>query len=141
MSIHFDEQSRIFWLNTPHSSYAIGILEQENLLAHLYYGAGIAPDDVQFLSRVGDSLLSPARRPGERLKFHDAFPMEYPTAGVGDFRTPCLSVLTAAGHTGCSLAYCGHRITPGKPALPGLPAMFGTEADCPRWKLTVRTAC
>lgn len=130
MSIHFDEQSRIFWLNTPHSSYAIGILEQEDLLGHLYYGARIAPDDVQFLSRVGDSLVSPACRPGERLKFNDAFPMEYPTAGEGDFRAPCLSVRTAAGHTGCSLAYCAHRIFAGKPVLPGLPATFGTDTDC-----------
>ena len=94
MSIHFDEQSRIFWLNTPRSSYAIGILEQENLLAHLYYGAGIAPDDVQFLSRVGDSLLSPARRAEQKLDrcfeeyyglHHDVGFMWLPSA-VADYR-------------------------------------------------------
>lgn len=105
-------------------------MEGEKLLGHLYYGAKIPPDDVRFLNRVGDTLPSPADRPGDRLKFHDAFPMEYPTQGVGDFRVPCLSVRTAAGHTACSLAYRSHRMIPGKPELPGLPAVFGSESDC-----------
>lgn len=130
MSISFDARNQIFWLNTPRSTYAIGVMEGEKLLGHLYYGAKIPPDDVRFLSRVGDTLSSPADRPGDRLKFHDAFPMEYPTQGVGDFRVPCLSVRTAAGHTACSLAYRSHRMIPGKPELPGLPAVFGTESDC-----------
>lgn len=130
MGIYFDEKNHIFWLNTPRSTYAIGIMEEEKLLGHLYYGEKIAPDDVRFLNRVGDTLFSPAARPGDRLKFNDAFPMEYPTAGVGDFRAPCLSVRTAAGHTACSLSYRSHRIIPGKPGLPGLPAVFGSENDC-----------
>ena len=130
MGIYFDEKNQIFWLNTPRSTYAIGMMEEEKLLGHLYYGAKIASDDVRFLNRVGDTLFSPAARPSDRLKFNDAFPMEYPTAGVGDFRAPCLSVRTAAGHTACSLAYRSHRIIPGKPGLPGLPAVFGSKNDC-----------
>lgn len=130
MSIYYDEGNQIFWLNTPRSTYAIGILNEEKLLGHLYYGAKIHPDDIRFLNRVGDTLSAPSARPGDQLKFNDAFPMEYPTAGVGDFRTPCLSVRTAAGHTACSLTYHSHRIMPGKPELPGLPAVFGRESEC-----------
>ena len=137
MSIRYEKQTQIFWLHTPASSYAIGIEPESGLLGHLYYGARIAEDDIRFLNRVGDHIFSLAKHPGDRLKFHDAFPMEYPTGGVGDYRTPCLAVRTAAGHTACCLAYRSHTIYPGKPRLEGMPALFGTAEEC----TTLEIAC
>lgn len=43
LGIYFDEKNQIFWLNTPRSTYAIGMMEEEKLLGHLYYGEKIAP--------------------------------------------------------------------------------------------------
>ncbi|TXT13168.1 hypothetical protein VHUM_01569 [Vanrija humicola] len=54
---------------------------------------------------------------------------EFPDLGRGDFRLPAFIVRHAAGHTVTAFKYAGHRVLEGKPALPGLPATFGTEAD------------
>jgi alpha-galactosidase len=51
-----------------------------------------------------------------------------PTPGSGDFRIPGLVVEGADGSTVLQLAYAGHRILPGKPALDGLPSTY-VEAD------------
>lgn len=32
MSISFDARNQIFWLNTPRSTYAIGVMEGEKLI-------------------------------------------------------------------------------------------------------------
>ncbi|HEY7132824.1 MAG TPA: alpha-galactosidase [Candidatus Limnocylindrales bacterium] len=58
----------------------------------------------------------------------DPVALELPTPGGGDYRIPGLVVRQPDGSTVLELAYREHRILPGKPALPGLPATY-TEAD------------
>jgi len=38
MSIQYLEKERVFCLNTPGSTYLMGIAAQEGFLGHLYYG-------------------------------------------------------------------------------------------------------
>ena len=66
---------------------------------------------------------------GTQGGFGDAFPYEYSTSGVGDYRENCLSVRTTQGHRVCELIYTGHQILDGKPELPGLPATFAKDGD------------
>lgn len=38
MAITYFEKERIFKLDTPASSYVIGIVDKENFVGHVYYG-------------------------------------------------------------------------------------------------------
>ncbi|KAG0153674.1 hypothetical protein PDIDSM_2328 [Penicillium digitatum] len=54
---------------------------------------------------------------------------EFPDQGRGDFRTPAIRIRQSEGYTVSEFQYVSHKIIPGKPALPGLPATTGTEED------------
>ncbi|KAJ5604195.1 hypothetical protein N7537_007151 [Penicillium hordei] len=54
---------------------------------------------------------------------------EFPDQGRGDFRTPAIRIRQSEGYTVSEFQYKSHKIIPGKPALPGLPATTGTEED------------
>lgn len=54
---------------------------------------------------------------------------EYPDLGRGDFRVPAVQIHQSEGYTVSDLQYRSHRVTAGKPGLPGLPATFGTDSE------------
>ncbi|MDF2538413.1 MAG: alpha-galactosidase [Herbinix sp.] len=138
MGIQYNEKSRVFKLDTPKSSYMIGIVDEENFIGHIYFGKKIADSDMRYLMRLPEQL--PSERPRDRVSFLDTIPMEYSTHGVGDFRETCLRVRTNSGHSACSLSYVSHVIYKGKPTLPGLPSTFGKEEDCTTLELICEDA-
>ena len=129
MSISYNEQERVFKLNTPNSTYLISIVDAEGFLGHAYYGRRIPDDSMGYLLRLDESRV-PSIKNRERLSFYDALPTEYPGHGIGDMRESCLRVETPEGYRACGLTYREHRIYGGKPALPGLPATYGDPEDC-----------
>lgn len=135
--ISYNEKERVFKLDTPNTSYMIGIVDEENFIGHIYYGRRLKEDEAAYLMRTGEPPFVPSKNNRERCSFYDCFPFEYPTGGVGDFRESCISVRTPGGHVGSMLSYVSHEILKGKPALEGLPATFGTEEDC----TTLRLVC
>ncbi len=130
MGIEFFEQDRVFKLDTPKSSYIIGIVDEENFVGHAYYGKKCRDHHLGYLCRTGEAPFVPSKNARDRLSFLDAFPFEYPTHGLGDYRESCISVRTKGGHSAVSLSYTGHKIYKGKPKLSGLPATFGSEGEC-----------
>ena len=46
MSIRFDEERRIFQLDTANTSYILGIQDSFGYLLHYYYGKKLQPGDV-----------------------------------------------------------------------------------------------
>lgn len=130
MNITYNEQNRIFKLDTAKTSYCIGIVDEENFIGHVYYGRKLADDNLVYLMRTEEAPFVPSKNNRDRTSFLDAFPMEYTGNGLGDYREGTLSVKTKNGHTAVSLSYVSHRIYDGKPVLEGLPATFGTEAEC-----------
>jgi alpha-galactosidase len=48
--IKFNEQTKIFHLQTPNSSYQI-LISHKGHLAHVYYGTKIGDDDLSYLTR------------------------------------------------------------------------------------------
>ena len=95
MSIRFDEDLRIFQLDTPNTSYILGIQDAFGYLLHYYYGKKLQPGDVTYLARTWEAPYTPDRNGREKLSFLDSAPMEYPTGGIGDFREHCLEIRTA----------------------------------------------
>lgn len=128
MAIVFDEQKKLFRLDTADSSYVIGIFE-ENYLLGLYYGAKI-PDwhSDGFLTRFnGFSPQNPAVR--DPYFSPDTAPMEYGCSGAGDFRISALSIRNAAGNTVTDVRYVAHRIYAGKPEIPGIPSTYANTPE------------
>lgn len=139
MPIQYLAGQRVFRLDTPATSYLIALAGDEGFVGHLYYGPRLPEgEDLRALLRLDEKPLPPSAAPQERASFYDAFPFEYPVFGGGNFRTGCARVRSAAGACSCTLFYEGHTIRPGKPALPGLPAAFGSEDECETLELALR---
>ncbi|MDF2943341.1 MAG: alpha-galactosidase [Herbinix sp.] len=134
MGIQYYEKNRVFKLDTPKSTYMIGIVDEENFIGHIYYGKTIIDTDMRYLMRSEE--IVPSKNNRDRVSFMDSLPMEFSTHGIGDFRESCLSVKTKSGHSACSLSYVSHEIYKGKPLLQDLPATFGDEKDCTTLELT-----
>ena len=137
MAIRYSEQTRSFQLDTKAASYVIGIVDAENFVGHAYFGKKLGEDDVTYLLRCGENPFTPERNARDRLSFLDSFPMEYPCGGVGDFRESAIVVRSNGGHRGVQLTYDSHCIYKGKKPLEGLPATWGSEADCETLELTL----
>ena len=123
--ITFNEQNMIFRLDTPATSYAMGVVEG-GYLGHLYYGPRIGGTDLEQLYHL-DSVPSPAVFAGQKGNFMNTFPMEFPAAGRGEFREPCIDVQLPDGREGLELTYRAHRIYEGKKPLEGLPASWDSN--------------
>ena len=141
MGIIYHEKERVFSIDTPNTSYLIGIADAEDAadgsrtpaggyVGHMYYGKRIRDVELPYLFRIDEPPFVPSVNRRDKLSFLDSFPMEYPTHGIGDFREDCMEVRTKAGHTALELSYTGYELQKGKPGLEGLPATFGTKEDC-----------
>lgn len=140
MSVTFDGEKKIFKLDTAHTSYMIAIVDEEQFVGHVYYGAKIRMQDVTGLLRITENPLVPSVNNRERCSFYDTFPTEYAGHGIGDYRESCIRVRTKAGHSAVGLTYRSHEITDKKPALEGLPSSFAGENGCQTLVLTCEDA-
>lgn len=122
MGIIFNENERVFKLDTKDTSYIMGIEEDLGHLVHIYYG--------KKLRGGGSPVPMPRINFANKIWFMDGNAMEYPAGGCGDFREHCIEIKTKEGYTALEPVYVSHNIYKGKPALPGLPATFATEEEC-----------
>ena len=120
MPIDVDVEGREFHLHNGRISYIVGV-HDNGALGQLYFGPALS---------AGRSYrhLVPVPFRGFNNRLGAPVALEYPTSGSGDYRVPAIVVGQPDGSTVLELAYVGHRITPGKPAITGLPATY-VEAD------------
>ena len=130
MDIFYDENAKIFKLDTANTSYMIGLADEEGFIGHVYYGKTISDSNAGYLMRTGEPPFVPSGNNRDRSSFFDAFPMEFPGCNTGDYRESAIEVLDANGHNAVEIVYKAHRILKGKPGLQGLPATFGGEQEC-----------
>lgn len=128
MAVQFNEDKKIFRLDTEKSTYLMG-LTPEGYLGHIYYGDRLYQAAENYMLRMEEPPYTPSVNKREKSSFLDSFPMEYPTGGIGDYRESCLNMRNEAGQMGCEIHYVSHEIYNGKKALKGLPASFGTEEE------------
>ncbi len=129
MPIDFHAPSRTFLLHTPNSTYALRIHGRLGVPLHLHWGPRV--DSAELLASVPDGIVrewTPEPKPAETLDLIGTLPLELPVFGTGDFRSPALAVLQPDGSRILDFRYHSHRIRPGKPKLPGLPATY-VESD------------
>ncbi len=125
--ITFDEKTKIFYLTTKSSTYAIGILDGK-LPIHLYWGKRLSneiPDNwyAEFYYR--------SHSPLDYGKYSTNFlPLEFSAYGGGDSRTPTFSALYEDdGSRVSKFNYVGYEIIDGKPKLNGLPSTYAEKGD------------
>lgn len=130
MKITYLEQERIFRLDTPNTTYLIGIVGTEGLLGHMYYGRRLhSAKGAELFLRTKEYPYTPDANARERVAILDAFPAEYSGHGVGDFRESSVRVRDKNGNSGVQMTYLSHEIYRGKEPLEGLPATFGSETE------------
>lgn len=137
MSIQYDSEKQLFQLDTPNTSYVMGVQDAFGYLLHYYYGKKLNCGDVSYLARTQEPPYTPEKNSRDKLSFLDSAPFEYPTGGIGDFREHCLEIRTLSGYNAVELSYQGYRIYSGKKKLEGLPATFGSEHDCDSLEITL----
>ena len=91
-------------------------------LHHVYWGAALGDGELEYLDREPLRGLASFDQQTQIPAF------AYPTSGRGDFRPAALRAVGADGNDCTLLSYEDYEIIRGKPALPGLPAVY-TEDD------------
>ncbi|MBQ7900590.1 MAG: alpha-galactosidase, partial [Clostridia bacterium] len=132
MPIIYDKQNQIFNLQTPSTSYIIGLYEGK-LPLHLYYGKKIQNSHTlsTYMEGIGQNgwahtaLCADFENPVELSRM----PLECPTMGDGDVRPAMFQAKYEDGSIISKLWYTGHKITDGKPSIPGLPATYVDSDD------------
>lgn len=119
----------IFYLETENTLYQMKA-DEYGVLLHLWYGKKtdcnmdylLDYPDVGFAGNVYDVDNC-------RTYSLNTLPLEYGTAGIGDYRVPAISVTHADGSTALDLRYQEHKISKGKYSIPGLPAVYAGEEE------------
>ncbi len=125
MSIVFHRNTRIFTLETDHTTYQMQI-DPIGLLLHLYYGPRVEKgEDMSYLLQYADRGFSgnPYEMQHDKRYSNDSLPQEYSVCGAGDYRLGALLVRQGNGAQGLDLRYESHKIVKGKYLLPGLPSV------------------
>lgn len=128
MPVYYHKSSDTFHLTNNSLSCIIKILPNRQL-GSLYFGKPVH-DAENF-----DCLLEMNHRPMTSYVFEgnskfslEHLKQEYPSYGTTDFRRPAVEITQPNGSKISDFVYVSHNISPGKPALKGLPATY-TEHD------------
>ncbi len=129
MGIYFNEQDKVFHLQSNNVSYILTILKN-NQLGHIYFGKKIgASEHLADAIRLAALPLTACVFEGDSLFSLDYLPQEYPSYGKTDFRHPAYQIQVEEGNTITNLMYVSHTIAKGKPTLSGLPATYVEHDD------------
>ncbi len=123
MKIEYLESEKLFRLASGDMEYVIGVVDGI-YVGHVYYGKKMGDGRCGYFLRTGEAPFVPSVNWREKCSFADAFPWEYSTWGMGDYRDSC-----PEGFRGCELHYEGYRILEGKPEISGMPATFCRDGE------------
>lgn len=130
MGIRFDEERKLFFLETEHTSYQMRI-DSMGSLQHLYYGQNIGNADMSYLNFYIDRSFS--GNPYEESENHsyslDTVSHEYSGCGVGDYRISSILAVAENGSRSVDLRYAGHEIKKGKYNIDGMPSVRDDKGE------------
>lgn len=142
MAIHFDEKKKIFTLSTKNTTYQM-MVDKYNVLQHTYYGDYVGTEDMSYLENHHDMGFSgnPYEETENRGYSFDTLTLEYSSNGIGDYRVNSVSVINPDGTDAVDFRYVGYKISKGKYAIPGMPALYGTEEEADTLEIYVKDTC
>ena len=121
MSVEWNISAQTWTLSGGNTSYVLH-RDAENRLLNLYWGPRLPGDTVRF-------------DPADYISFASfdlpvsVLPLELPVCGSGWFGQPAVGVRSAGGDEVVDLRVVSADIFSGKPALPGLPAVYTEKED------------
>ena len=136
-------KDKFITINTKESTYQMMVDEHGHLL-HTYYGRRADGQMDYLLSREDRGFSGNAYEAGDDRTYSlDQLLQEFPTNGVGDFRSYAFDVRVSSNDSdltftntdnvdsswGVDLKYVDAKITEGKYALEGLPAVYALDDD------------
>ena len=123
MAILFNQDKKVFTLQTKNSAYQMKVIDYDVLL-HLYYGRRLEDCDLSYLIQNTDRGFcgNPYEVQHDRTFSLDYFPQEYPCFGIGDYRGDCVRIINPDGSNAVDYRYRSYRIEKGKYSLEGMPA-------------------
>ena len=127
--IIYNEKNKIFTLTTKNSSYVFGVWNDR--LYHLYYGKRIGEinrqiTDILSVKDVGFSAIDMGNPYG---RSSDIMPMEFPTFGAPDLRTPAFGGVLPNGSRVTQFKFESFKISDGKTSPKGLPSLHCNKED------------
>lgn len=129
MSIIYNENDKIFFLNTNNTSYQIQI-DRLGFLIHNYYGKKINGNaNYNIVLKDRGFSGNPYELQDDRTYSLDTLPQEYSFHGSGDYRTTAFDVKDNNNVSGCDLRYKSHKIENYKYSLDGLPTVYEDNAQ------------
>ena len=136
MSIFYHQSTGTFHLTNGEISYLMKVLPN-GALGQLYFGQAIRDrESFDHLLELRSRPMTAVVFPEDRCFSLEHCKQEYPAYGSTDFRHPAVELRQPNGSRITDFVYHSHSITPGKPALPGLPATY-CESDAEAETLTI----
>lgn len=129
MSIHVNEEHKLFHLQTAKTSYIFKILENGNA-GQLYYGPQIPvkKDYPNLASREEHDCTNTLTVDQSDFQF-ELIKQEYAGLGKGDYRYPAYQITYPNGSRTSEFEYTGYEVADGKERLKNMPSAFDDQGD------------
>lgn len=136
MAIRVDD--RTFYIETKNTMYQMKA-DEYGVLLHLWYG-GKTEQKMDYLLDYPDVGFAGNIYDADNCRTYslNTLPLEYGTAGVGDYRVPAISITQPDGSNALDLRYQSHEISKGKYSIPGLPAVYAREDEAETLEITLK---
>ncbi|MGN0867672.1 MAG: alpha-galactosidase [Oligosphaeraceae bacterium] len=124
------EKNLVFRLDSGNASYAFQVTP-DGRLRHLYWGPALAAlEELTRLNGKNPYPAEPSLAPEDNQAWREHQLWEFAPEDIGIYAPATAAVRSAQGTQVTDPRYVSHRVLPGKPALPGLPASYGEEQEC-----------
>ena len=129
MSIHVNEEHKLFHLQTAKTSYIFKILENGNA-GQLYYGPQIPvkKDYPNLASREERDCTNTLTVDQSDFQL-ELIKQEYAGLGKGDYRYPAYQITYPNGSRTSEFEYTGYEVADGKERLKSMPSAFDDQGD------------
>ncbi len=129
MSIHVNEEHKLFHLQTAKTSYIFKILENGNA-GQLYYGPQIPvkKDYPNLASREERDCTNTLTVDQSDFQL-ELIKQEYAGLGKGDYRYPAYQITYPNGSRTSEFEYTGYEVADGKERLKNTPSAFDDQGD------------
>lgn len=128
MAIIYNREEQVFTLQTRNTTYQMKVGEYGFLL-HLYYGARVDGETMDYLVRKRDAGFSgnPGDAGMDRTFSHDQLPQEFSSYGVGDYRDNSIAVVNTDGSRAADFRFVSCKTVKGAWKASGMPSLYDDE--------------